>query len=68
MVALGDRILTFREGHCHLEYSSLPDCLFLAWNATLPDLEVEDAISAFNRPRPEAERMIFPPLLPGTTR
>lgn len=68
MVALGYKILTFWERHCHLEHPSFPDCLFLARNATLPDLEIEDAISTFDWPRPEPKGMILAPLLSGTAK
>ena len=55
--------LTIRERDCHLEHATLPDRLLLARYATLPLLQVEDALSVARRLCEEAERVVLAPLL-----
>lgn len=46
-----------------LELAALPDCVFLARNSTLPDLHVQHTLGVLLGFGPEAERVVFPPLL-----
>jgi len=55
--------LTIGEDHTELEQSALPKSLVLAWNATLPDLQVENTLSIALRFSKEAKWMISSPLL-----
>lgn len=55
---------TIRESHGHLEKTAFPDRLLLAGNATLPCLEIEDALGILDRSGPKAEGMILSPMLP----
>ena len=57
---------TIREDHIKLEQTALPVRLFLAWNATLPSLEVESAVGTLARAREKPKRVVFSPLLPDS--
>ena len=59
----GGREQTFRERYGHLEQTTLPDGLFLAWNATFPNLQVEDTLLVALGFGEEPERVVLAPLL-----
>ena len=56
------KILTIGEYDAEFEQSTLPKSLLLAWNTTLPDLEIQDALVVTYRFRIEPKRMITAPL------
>ncbi len=72
IAAHGNRRRTFRwlcriflrKSDLELEEPAFPDSLLLAWNATIPLLEVHHAVRAAHGFREEAKRMVASPLLP----
>ena len=57
---------TVGESHDQLEQATLPDCVRLSGNATLPNLQIEHTLSVLLRPGVEAEGMVLAPLLAVT--
>jgi hypothetical protein len=54
--------LTIREGNVQLEQTALPERLFLAGYATIPNLQIEDSLSVALRFCIKSKRMITSPL------
>ena len=55
-------LLTIGKDNAQLEQTALPQSLFLAGNATLPNLQIKDSLSIPLRFRVEAKWMITSPL------
>ena len=56
------KTLTIRKYDAQFEQSALPKSLLLAWNTTLPDLEIQNALVVAYGFRVEPERMVTAPL------
>lgn len=54
---------TVRELHSQFELATFPNGLLLAWNTTLPVLEIQDAVAVARRSRVEPKWVIAPPEL-----